>query len=413
MANKFFDQIGGVITLQLKGKNPERLINMALSRGIYIWDIKWYRNNLQLKVRTSGFKALQSLAEENGYIVEVIAQQGWPFYKRIIRGRLGFLGGAAIFIMTLYLLSSFVWFIQLSGNKKVEPPQILASAARHGIHRGAAKWNFVCNDVEQSMLRDLPQLSYIQCEVRGVKAHIKVVEKILPNEDITGPCHIVAAKDGVIDDVLVLEGQANVQPGQVVGKGDILISGIVFPPAPYAIDENAPPPNLTPYPVRARGTVKARIWYEGYGECRLKQENRVYTGRQQSALYIITPWKTIGLKGHEPDRFALYKMEKKRGFLPAPLGKWGYEKRYYQEQRIKVVSYSADKAVEVARELGMKKLSRQMPSGVKITDSHVQVLSSPSDSIVRIKVSVEGVEDISKAESFSPAEISNQDPGML
>ncbi|CFY00876.1 Putative stage IV sporulation YqfD [Syntrophomonas zehnderi OL-4] len=405
MANRFFDQIGGVMTLRLKGKNPERLINMALSRGIYIWDIKWRTENLQLRVRTSGFKALQSLAEENEFIIEVVSQEGWPFYKRIIKGRLGFLGGAAFFFITLYLMSSFVWFIQLSGNKEVNAQKILTSAARHGMYRGAAKWNFVCNNVEQSMLRDLPQLSYVQCEVRGVKVHIKVVEKILPQEDITGPCHIIAAKDGVIDDVLVLEGQANVQAGQVVGKGDILISGIVFPPAPYSMDENTPLPNLEPYPVRARGTVKARIWYEGYGECYLKQESKVYTGRKQSALFFITPWKEICLKRHDPTQFALFKKKEKQKLLSTPLGKWGYDKRDYLEQKIKVVSYSAEEAVEVARELGVKKLSRQMQAGVKITDSHVQILSSPSDSIARVKVSVEGIEDISKAQPFNLAEM--------
>lgn len=413
MENRFFDQLGGVITLRLKGRSPERIINMALSRGIYIWDIKWRGEDLQLRVRTSGFKALQSIVEENDFALEIISQQGWPFYRAIIKRRLGFISGAAIFILTLYLMSSFVWFIQLSGNKEVDSKKILISAARHGIYRGAAKWDFICNDVEESMLRDLPQLSYVQCEVRGVRAHIKVVEKILPNEEITGPCHIVAAKDGVIDDILVLEGQANVQAGQVVGKGDILISGIVFPPAPYAMDENAPPPSLEPYPVRARGTVKARIWYEGYGECRLKLENKVYTGRSQSSLFFVTPWKEICLKRSEPKKYGLYKVEKQRSVLATPWGSWGYDKRSQHEQKIKIARFSEEQAIEIARERGVKKLRRQMQGNVEICDSHVEVLSSPSDSIVRIKVSVESIEDISRAQPINTGEISNKDPGML
>ncbi len=34
MANKLFDQVGGTIKVALKGKNQEKIINMASSRGI-------------------------------------------------------------------------------------------------------------------------------------------------------------------------------------------------------------------------------------------------------------------------------------------------------------------------------------------------------------------------------------------
>ncbi len=406
MANKFFDQLGGVITLRLKGKNQERIINMALSRGIYIWDIKWCGEELHLRVRTSGFKALQSIADENSYELEVISKQGLPFYKSIAKRRMGFLGGAAIFILALYLMSSFIWFIQLSGNKQIKSQQILLAAARYGIYQGAAKWNFSCNKVEESMLRDLPQLSYVECDVRGVKVSIKVVEKILPNGEITGPCHIVAAKDGVVENILVLEGQANVKVGQVVGKGDILISGIVFPTIPYAMEEN-PPPVADPYPVRARGTVKAHIWYEGYGECALKTESKVNTGHSSTALYIITPWKQFAVKKSNQTKFAHCRQEQHRWNWATKIGDWGYYKCCFHEQTLKIIKRSEEEAVEIARERGVKKLRQRMPNDVQISDSQLEILSSPSDSIVRVKVSVECIEDISQAQAIKVGEISN------
>ncbi len=119
------------------------------------------------------------------------------------------------------------------------------------------------------------------------------------------------------------------------------------------------------------------------------------------------------MKKGEVQRYALYKVDEQRGFLPTPLGVWGYDKRIYREQKIKVVEYSEEQAIEIARERGVKKLRRQMQGDVKISDSHVEVLSSPSDSIVRIKVSVESVEDISRAQPINTGEISNKDPGML
>lgn len=406
MAIKIFDELGGIVTLRLKGVNKERLINMALTRGIYIWDIKWHGEYLHLRVRSSAFKAFQSIADENGYELEIIAQRGLPFYKTIMKRRMGLLGGAVIFVLALYLLSSFIWFIEVDGNNQVDAKKITASAAHNGVYIGAAKWNFSCNAVEEAMLRELSQLSYVQCDVRGVKAKIKVVEKIVPDDEVTGPCHIVAAKDGVIDDILVLDGQAIVKIGQVVGKGDILISGIVFPSIPYAMEETVPPPVIDPYLVRARGTVKARTWYEGYGECPLKVESQVFTGRETSTIYFKTPWKQITLKKSKPG-YTLYKVEKRNKNLNTPLGKWGIYKQIWREQKVVIKKYSEARAVELARERGIKNLRKKMQNNWQISDSRIEVLSSPSDSIARIKVSIECIENISQTYAINEADISN------
>lgn len=406
MAIKLFDEVGGIITLRLKGVNQERLINMALTRGIYIWDIKWHGEYLHLRVRSSAFHSFQSIADENGYELEIIARRGLPFYKKVMKRRMGFLVGAVIFILTLYLMSSFIWFIEVDGNKKLDSQEIMSSAAHNGIYVGAAKWNFNCNEVEEAILRQLSQISYVQCDVRGVKAKIKVVEKVFPDGEITGPCHIVAAKDGVIEDILVLEGQANVKPGQVAGKGDILISGIVFPSDSNAMEESIPTPVIKPYLVRARGTVKARTWYEGYGECPLKVESKIFTGRETVLVFFKTPWKQITLKGNKPD-YALYKIEKRISKLNTPLGQWGIVKRILREQKIIIKEYSEEEAVELARERGVKKLRQKMQSNWQISDSRIEVLSSPSDSITRIKVSIECIEDITQTQAINVDEISN------
>lgn len=406
MALKFFDELGGVITLRLKGSNPERLINIALTRGIYIWDLKQREETLQLRIRSSAFKALQSIAEENGYEWEIIEKRGLPFYKTVMKRRMGLLGGAVLFLLVLYFMSSFVWFIDVTGNDKVNEKTIIAAAARNGIYSGAAKWGFSANTVERAILREIPQLTYIQCDVRGVKVRIKVVEKILPGDEVTGPCHIVAAKDGIVEDILVLEGQANVKVGQVVGTGDILISGIVYPPVPYALQEGETPPDLEPYPVRARGTVKARIWYEGYGECPLRAEKKEYTGRSVSSFNLQTPWKKINLKKGNP-AFAHYQIEKRSNIWHTSKGDWGIVRQIWREQKTIIKKYREEEAVELARERGLKNLHKRINSGSPISDTEMEVLSSPSDSIVRIKIAVECIEDISRTQAINVGEISN------
>lgn len=405
MANKLFDQVGGTIKVALKGKNQEKVINMAASRGIYIWDIKRSGDNMNFKVRTSGFNALKALSEDNGYELDITEKQGLPFYRNLFRRRLGFFSGALIFILALYIMSSFVWFIEVSGNKKVETSKIMLTAAKHGVYQGAAKWNFSRTEVEEAMLRDLTQLSYVKLDIHGVKARIEVVEKVLPRNNITGPCHLVATRDGVIDEVLVLDGQVSVKVGDVVKKGDILISGIVFPEkSPYIVqspEEEEEEEELKPYTVRARGQVKARVWYEGYGECRLHEEKLVSSGRGLSKIYIETPWKTVFIKGQRENSYPLYKQDVKKKVINSPLGDFGFYRLKMEEQVKETRDFPEKEAVKIARERAMRTLARKIGKDKKISESRVDILSRPSDPILRVRVSVETIEDIAGAQPIN------------
>lgn len=411
MGNKLFDQVGGTIKVALKGKNQEKIINMASSRGIYIWDIKKNGDDLNFKVRTSGLKALQSISEENNYELDVREKQGLPFYRNLFRRRMGFFTGALIFILALYIMSSFVWFVEVDGNKKVESSKILLTAAKHGVYQGAAKWNFSRIEAEEAMLRDLGELSYVKLDIRGVKARIQVVEKILPKTDISGPCHIVATRDGVIEEVLALDGQANVKPGDVVKKGDILISGVVFPEkSPYIVsndEEEKEEEQEEPYTVRARGQVKARVWHEGYGECRLHEEKLVLSGRKLRKIYIETPWKTFLVKGQREKTYNLYEQKIKKRIVKSPLGDFGFFQVELKEKIKKTRDFTEKEAVKLAQERAMKTLARKMGDNTKISESRVDILSRPSDPILRARISVEAIEDIATTQPINISPNSN------
>lgn len=399
MTNRFSDQVGGFISLRLRGKNLERIINLALARGIYIWDIKRDEDFIYLKVRNSGYEAFKNIADEYDFNLEILKRDGLPFYKKILKRRMGFSVGAILFIFALYIMSSFVWFVDVSGNQNVDRTKILLSAAHHGIYPGAAKWTFSRTEAEEAMLRELNEISYIECDIRGVRANIKVVEKILPDRDTTGPCNIIAKRDGVVDEVLVLNGQARVKTGDVVVKGDLLISGVMLPTVPPDnITMPTPLPAAEPTQVRARGQVKARTWYEGYGEnIRISKEPSL-TGADYSRLYVMSPWGNYLLIGKGEIPYPSYEQIEKSWLAPG--NRWGMRYQEFQEKVVKTTQYTENEAVEMAREKAMENLHLGMDSSVKIVDSHLEVLSSPSDSIVRIKVFVEGVEDIGTPQPF-------------
>lgn len=402
MAGKFFNLFGGVKQVILKGRQQERIINMAVARGIYMWDITKRNGNMHLRVRSSGFDALKSIAAEEGCDIQVVGEEGLPFIKGLIKRRLGFLIGAIIFVIALYFMSAFIWFVEVSGNKKTEEGLILLTAAKYGVYQGAAKWSFSRSEAEEAMLRELDTLTYVKIDISGVKARIEVVEKVFPAEEITGPCHMVAVKDGIVEEILLLEGQSAVTKGDVVTKGDILISGIIFPNQNLYLDnvneEDTPDMNkdLQPYTVRARGQVKARVWYEGYGECYLVDAKTDLTGNKKTSYYIITPWKKIMLQKSQ-NEFAKSENRSKSKTFNTPLGKFGYGCDISMEKTTKTIKCTEQQAISKAKSEALDNLKKKIGPGKEIQNVKTKVLSAPSDSLIRIKASSEVVEDIAEA----------------
>lgn len=409
MINRFFEQVGGIIRVRLQGKNLEKIINMALARGIFINDVKRREDGLHFKIRSSAYQALKSITEENGYELEVTEKKGIPFYQALLKRRLGFVVGALIFTIALYFLSSFVWFIEVSGTKQVDPVRILMTAARYGVYQGAAKWNFSRTEAEEGLLRDINQLTYVKVEVQGVKVSIEVVEKVLPREEITGPCHMVAAREGIVEQVLVLDGQANVAAGDVVARGDILISGVVFPEiSPYiVVDPEQENSSATmPYTVRARGQVQARVWYEGYGECALVEE-KIVSGQEATQYYLETPWKDISWP-RDPQQFALAEQEHLRKTIYTPLGSITLHQVNSKEQIKEVTELSPSEAEKIAVERAQKVLKNKLGQNNSSPNITKELISSPSDPIIRVKLTAEIIEDIAVPEPISGAQHSQR-----
>lgn len=407
MSKKIFEQLGGMVTVKLKGKNLEKVVNMAMARGIFLWNIKKIDEGISFRVRQSGFTALQAISAEAGFELEATRRQGLPFFKQVLKRRMGFIAGAFFFVAALYFLSSFVWFVEVSGNRMLDEERVLDNAHRLGVYRGAAKWSFSTRDVEDALLRDISEISYVRINVTGVKARIEIVEKVLPSQEITGPCHIVAVRDGVVDDILVLNGQAAVKSGDVVVKGDLLISGLLDPPSsPYVPESEEEKMSKKAKPVRARGSVLAKVWYEGYGECAMKAEKLVLTGQKSRTAYIQTPWRKIVIK--KGVEFVMAQSSTAIKTLNTPWGECSLEVITAQEQSLRIEEHSENEAISIARERALKSLAGLLHTTQPFNDCKVEVLSSPSDPILRVKVAVELIEDIGQPQAFAPQQMAKK-----
>ena len=400
---KFWSYIVGYVTLLVEGDSLEKLVNMAVGRGIYLWDIVWLdRRRIQLKVRISGIRALRHIARRSRSRFHIQNREGLPFTAAQLRRRQMLVLGAAACLLGLYLMSSFIWFVEIEGSKKVPKAEILKSAEIAGLQMGTYKSKVNTDQISRLILTDLPQLSWVGVEVTGTKAIIRVAEKTIKPPRDNAPAHIIATKSGLIKELLVLTGMPVIQEGDTVNAGEILISGIVEPPVkepeenPDQVEQQPLEPPQTRY-VRAQGIVRARVWYEGYGESAIVTAGSSKTGRQLRTISMKIMDKEIILKGERKTPFKTFERVRTVKRMPywrniripvEIITTVNYETRDFREN----LGYR--KALTAATDTARSQVRKQLPKEAKVLNETSEEIATNDKNLVRVKILTETLEDI-------------------
>ncbi len=407
----------GYVTLLVQSDAPEKLINLAAGRGILLWDVQMpAEGRVFLKIRLSAVKPFKHIARKTGSRFEIYERRGLPFLLARLKRRKALVAGGVFFLLAIYFLSSFVWFVEVSGNQRIAEYDIIKAAEAAGLERGTPRWKLNVGAVEKRIQEQLPVLSWVGVYIRGTKAEIKVVEKTLAEEKEAGFSHVVAAKAGLVEDVLVLKGHPAVKKGDTVAPGQVLISGIVPPPEASAPEQEGAEKEAKPAPpepayVDARGIVRARVWYEEYGEAPLVEKGKRYTGRVVTKLWIKIGEKEIILKGPPEVPFALYQQERFTKKVP----EWrnlrpGVEliTVKYRELQDYTITRSRAQAVQLAKEKALAGIKQKLPESAIILRERVEelVVNQP-ENVARVRAYLETLEDIGVNKPFSVKSVKN------
>lgn len=150
-------------------------------------------------------------------------------YKRIEHKKT-LLIASIVSIFMVILSSSVVWDIRIEGNERIPDSQIIMQLSRCGFSLGDF-WSFMDrSEIESRFLKENLDISWININRRGTVAYVSVIESEAGNakeEAPIGYANVVAEYDCIIEEITVKSGIAVVRPGDVVKKGDLLISGIL------------------------------------------------------------------------------------------------------------------------------------------------------------------------------------------
>jgi similar to stage IV sporulation protein len=407
--------LAGYVTVSVHGEGPEKFINMAVGRGIFIWNVSRIGDDeVLLQARMSAVKLLRHVARKTGCRFEIRDREGLPFILARLRRRKALVIGCLFFLTALYFLSSIIWFIELRGNKNIAAADVLRIAGEAGLERGVPRRQVNIGAVEKSIQQQLPAVSWVGIEIKGTRARIEVVEKILVKEKFSGPAHVVARKAGLVEEILVLQGNPAIKEGDTVVEGQVLISGIVPPPekpsrekaSPEQKEEQKPLP--PPAYVYAKGIVRARLWYESYGEAQMVEKGKRPTGRVITSVCMKISGREIILIGPRNISFVFYSKESFAKRIPA----WrnlDLPVEFITLKYHEIENYTLHRNHEEARLLAAKQalagMEKQFPAGAIILSKRVEeLIVNQSESLVRVRVFVETMEEIGTARPFEPVE---------
>jgi similar to stage IV sporulation protein len=277
----------GYAIIIVEGLKIERFINMAISNGIYIWDIKKLSyTSISAKIGLENFGKMREIVRKTDSSIAIKEKRGFPFMMKNLKRHKLFTASVLILMVMIYVMCSYIWMIEVTGTKTVDPKIVMDIINQEGLKEGTRKAKLDKHYIENKVLIKLPQLSWVGIQVRGTKAVVEVVEKRQEPELIskTDACDIIAVKSGVIHKILVLNGDGMVKDGVTVKKGQVLVTGTI-------IRENT-----EPRLVHSLAQVTGRTWYEDAEEMDLQQIEFKDTGRRTTHYMLKVLDKELGFK---------------------------------------------------------------------------------------------------------------------
>jgi similar to stage IV sporulation protein len=380
----------GYVKILARGKQLEKLINLATGSGLYLWEIHRISEDvLYAKMRAHGFLRIRPIARKAGCTVKICQKAGWPFIARRMRGRKLFFLGGLLFLAGLAYCSSLIWFIKLDGVSHGAKDRILAELHRAGLQPGEFRAVLLKkkNLMEREALLHLPQAVWLGINLRGVVAEVKIVTRKLPPPPAR-PADIVADSDGLVTKVVVIRGVPLVKEGETVIRGQMLISGTQW----YNHQQTG---EMYKEEVSASGVVEARVWND-LEVIEPKLVWQALRGKNRYVRYSLAWGRRLyclGGLGNRPGRDYIWERSHKeiyRGRNPSEVVEFikdTWEDVFWRQARRPVAAIQRAVYAELERK---RKVLDYPPL------DHRAVIWSDEGLFLRARVTIEAIRDIAK-----------------
>ena len=270
----------GYLDVRFEGVYSEKILSLLAKERISVWRLKYSKGNITAQIICKDYKYLRKIRKNTGVKIKIIKKHGFPFFMRKYRKRSGFMAGAIIFFVLLKFFSTFIWVINVEGNKKVKAGEIVKTLNEIGIAECMKASEIDPKNSAQSLLLLRDDLAWASLNVEGCVLNVNVSEiKEKTKDDVEHPTNLVARTDGIIRKIDAVSGDVRVKVGENVHKGDILVSGIIESLSSTVF-------------VKSNAAVTAQVEKEYLKKAEFNQNFKCMTGKEDTERTV----KILGVK---------------------------------------------------------------------------------------------------------------------
>jgi similar to stage IV sporulation protein len=373
MLKRFVRWLFGYLYIVLRGDYPEHFMNLCENHDILIWGVSCKQGQCSGYMKLKDYRQVRPLAKKSKTIPLIKRRYGFPFLVKRIRKRSVYFIGILLFCILLYTLSLFIWDISIEGGYMHTPEELLSYLNSTGVYSGCTIKDIDCPEIEENIRRDFSDIGWVSAQIKGTRLIVSIVETKVPvlvsdKKNTKLPyAHIIAANDGIVESIITRSGTPMVSVGDVVARGDILISGII----PVIGDDGLPIENKT---VVADGDIRIKTFINYKDKFSMKYEYKEYTGASKKGyqldvldkkIFYVSPRNSYEHYDIINDVSTLKLV--RNFFLPIKMT----EKTLY-EYNLHQSTYTQEQAYEKANKELLRYMETLKKNGVTIIDNQVK-----------------------------------------
>lgn len=205
--------IFGVVDIVVEGFFIERFMNLCKAENVVLWSSKVEKGTvLKARISKADFKVIRHAARKTSCHVSLVRKSGLPFTLKKYKKRKVF--AIALFVIAIFcfVITRFIWNIEIIGNEKISKEEILSDIAKYGIQEGKLKSKLDLDEIKNEIRLNRNDLAWIGIDIQGTNVIVTVVEAIEEPKiiDENTPTNILSDKNGTISKIVVRSGTARV-----------------------------------------------------------------------------------------------------------------------------------------------------------------------------------------------------------
>lgn len=273
-------------------KRFSRFATLLAQKRLHFWGVRAKEDDVFFRVSIFTAEEITKIAKDADVPLELAEKKGIPFIFSRYRKRYGLMVGLAAGLFLMLWAQLFVWKITVSGNTEMSVSEIERALDECGISVGCFIPDIDTQGDANRLLMHCGELSSVAISINGTHVNVSVLERTAIPEiiDDTGFFNVVAERDGVIIDINAADGTPEVNEGDVVYAGELLINSF--------IEGN----NGSYRPTHARGSVYAAVSETFISKIPLSRITKVYTGNTETKyIYTVLGQEMPSFSGAETD----------------------------------------------------------------------------------------------------------------